>query len=224
MKHGVIAIILFFSVQLCKAANPASTGYVDKKFAAIQQQIDTISTIAAIKHPVGSCLGGGVVFYTNPNINAPVGQRGLIVAVTDAALGVAWDASADTTVNNTLPGYFTGLNNTQNILETDNGTAAPQWPAADVAAAYNTTHNASCPGETCSPWYLPSQYELSQFYLTSFSVVNFGGGCTGYQPITGGAYWTSTQVNNTSIWIVDFDNGYIYGGNGQLNVRAVRYF
>ena len=242
MKQGIVAIVLSLVMPTSMAAtNPASTNYVDKKFAGIQQQIDAINKNPIIAHPIGSCYGGGVVFYVNPDANAVPGMKGLIIAPIDAATDVSWETGTPgggTAVNGTLPGYFTGFANTGYIEGTNNGTLLNPtylWPAADAATAYNSpSHNAPCPGETCTEWYLPSQYELNQFYLTSFnSLATFGFSCTDYIPITGNAYWTSTASSTsgtTSSWVVDFDNGNVYSTPSivappsPFNVRAVRAF
>ena len=227
MNKSITGLALSFAVSACFATNPASVAYVDKQIAitkaALVAQINSGSSIA---HPVGSCYGGGVVFYVNPDGTAAPGHRGLIMGLSDTPSPVAWDSSSGTAVTGTLPGYFTGDANTAAILSTNNSTSPPSWPAADAAVAYNTTPNAPCPGETCSNWYLPSQYELNQLYLMAVGVSGFGTNCPGYHAPSGTDYWSSTQYDANNAWEVAFTIGQVSSipSGFTLAVRPVRAF
>ncbi len=193
---------------------------VSTSFASTENQ-------PAIAHPVGSCYGGGVVFYLNKAPNPPAGQRGLIAALDDVPdTQIPWDLSGGTAVVGTSAAYFSGQNNTVNILSTVNDVpnrGDKTWPAAQAASQYTTTE--TCP--TCTPWYLPSQAELTTLYLESSNLKTFwtNPGCTGRAPKPT-LYWSSTQYGSNVAWYVDFDSGRVlfYPTVGPFEVRSVRAF
>ena len=231
------------------APNGASTAYVDKKFAGIQSQIDAIKMTPVVAHPLGSCYGGGVVFYVNLDQTAQPGHRGLIVAPSDAgstsisgcepgapglpAVVCAWNplGAGTPTVTYTATNpflYFTGESNTTNISPGTSPGTGGTWSAVDAVSYYNTTNPApACAG--CTSWYLPSQDELTLLYYQSNNITNFGAACpTGYSAPVLANYWSSSQQSDDSsrAWEVDFGAGYV--GNlpniGPLGVRPVRAF
>ena len=177
---------------------------------------------------VGDCYGGGVVFYVNPNQQAPAGQRGLIAAITDAPATkpsqlYAWDTTGNTCVGTVTAGkchtttkrnYFAGAPNTQKILNTK---TVGQWPAATAAATYN--------GGGAKDWYLPSQNESATLYFQSVNMGTFGRRC-GFLPFSLNDYWTSTQGVNGYAWHVDFAVGHVFGTTTitPLRVRPIRAF
>lgn len=206
MKHSIPAVLSLLTASI-SFANPSLT--------------------SVIPHPVGSCYGGGVVFYVNKEPNSPAGQQGLIAALQDVPdVQLNWDPSGGTEVVGTSASYFTGQNNTANILNTVNDTPNPgnkTWPAAQAASAYTTSD--TCP--TCTAWYLPSQGELATLYFQSTNFKSFwtNPGCTGTPP-NPELYWTSTQFESNTAWYVDFNSGRVlyYPTVGPFSVRTVRAF
>lgn len=209
-----------FSVLSCLLASTSFANNIDQP---------------AITHPVGSCYGGGIVFYINKEPNPPAGHQGLIAALNDVYSGtLAWDAAhppADATYVMTTSSYFTGLDNTNRILNTVNNYPNPgdkTWPAAQYASQYTTPE--TCP--TCTPWYLPTQDELATLYFQSVNFKNFWNNptCPGTAP--DGTYWSSTQFNQSkaaslfTAWQVSFDSGLIINTPtfGGAAVRAIRAF
>ncbi len=191
----------------------------------------------ALAHPVGSCYGGGVVFYVNKEPNPPAGQQGLIAALNDVYPGtLAWDGAAppaDATYVRTASSYFTGLDNTHRILNTVNNYPNPgdkTWPAAQYASQYTTSE--TCP--TCTAWYLPSQDELATLYFQSVNFKNFwnNASCVGTAP--DGTYWSSSQLSQSRktamqlymAWQVTFNSGLVINTPtfGGAEVRAIRAF
>ena len=168
-------------------------------------------------HPVGSCYGGGVVFYVTSG-----GQHGLIAALSDAASPLAWDTTGLAVVT-TQAQYFTGLANTTTILNTS---TAGSFPAAAAASSYATAETCS----TCTVWYLPAQEELSTLYSqANFSGASLWTNCAGTAPSA--IYWSSTQVNGTpvgviKVWTVDFtatgDAGKVVAPPNTMATEAVR--
>lgn len=223
MKQSSLGLFLVFSMPVCWASNPASTAYVDKQFAQIQTQIDQIKNNPAVAHPVGSCYGGGVVFYVNTTPNAPAGQRGLIAALADVSGGpFYWDTTFNTgTV--IAPGtvYFTGAANTAAITAQAN---PKRFEAANAAYTYN--------GGGFNDWYLPAQDELMTMYTQAhYSGASFWTQCGGTPPDNSGSfpasyYWSSSQVGLGVAWNVVFGTGVVYDvqTSNQLEVRAVRAF
>ncbi len=221
LKQSYVGLLLLGLVPMCFAGIPATTQYVDTQVAGVQSQIDAINSNPAIAHPVGSCYGGGVVYYVNPDANAAAGQRGLIVSLTDAGTPstYAWGPNPTDPVINTSAKYFTGLQNTVNI----EARSTADFPAANAANSYTST--ATC--DTCTPWYLPAQDELATLYFQSTNVTNFGTACAGYSaPSNVNAYWSSTQSDANNAWGVGFGSGSVGFGflNGTFRVRPVRAF
>lgn len=235
MKKSIF-VWLSLSASICFAAKPASTADVDAAAARLQTQIDTINnvlltqvnalnTIPAVAHPVGSCYGGGVVYYSSSDANAPAGQRGLIAAPTDAqylsSFTMPWQVGSITV--STKKTYFTGGSNSNAILATP-GT----FPAATAANNY-TVDSDTC--TECTSWYLPSQDELATLYAQSTSSIALGNttfwsACNGTAPgaITG--FWSSTQNNTNTAFAVLFSSGSVLSNpnSNNFHVRAVRAF
>lgn len=225
MKKSLCALFSL-SVSTAMAITPASTADVDTAAAKLQSQINSLNSIPAIAHPVGSCYGGGVVFYATSDANAPAGQRGLIAAPTDAQyLGsfiAAWQTGS--VAITTAKTYFTGDSNTTTILSTP-GT----FPAASAARAY------SVEGDTCTEctsWYLPSQNELATLYAQSTSSIALGdttfwSACNGSTPGIV-SYWSSSQLagNVNFAFAVNFNNGAVTStvNSSPQRIRAVRAF
>lgn len=239
-----ICVMLSLSASICLAAKPASTADVDAAAARLQAQINTINnvllaqintfraqvsalnTIPAVAHPVGSCYGGGVVYYASSDANAPAGQRGLIAAPTDAlsSTTMAWQSGGSTTVIPTpQKTYFTGETNTNAILST-----IGIFPAASAANSY-TADGDTC--TACTSWYLPSQDELATLYAQSTSSIALGdttfwSACSGSTPASS-SYWSSTQGTlNSQAFSVNFLTGIVTTSTNSSNfrVRAVRAF
>ena len=229
-----ICVLLSLSASVSLAAKPASIADVDAAAAQLQAQIDTINTqvdtlksIPAVAHPVGSCFGGGVVYYASSDANAPAGQRGLIAAPTDALSSstMAWQSGAATTVTPPLQKiYFSGEANTNAIMST-----IGIFPAAYAANSY-TTDDGEC--AECTSWYLPSQDELATLYAQSTSSIalvgdeSFWSLCSGSTPGPF-SYWSSTQGTlNSQAFSVSFSSGIVITSPSSSNfrVRAVRAF
>ena len=209
MKQTIFCIFLSFSSSLPILA------YAEGKTSENKS--------ASIAHPLGSCYGGGIIFYLNTTPNAPAGQRGLIVALSDASTGCnsptgtcVWDITGFT-AKLIAPhrDYFSGAENTKEILKALGESRAQ---AAYAASQYK--------GGGYSDWYLPAQKELSELYTqVSSTGENFWTGCGGSVP-SAGSYWSSTQLNTRVAWGIAFANGNVPYGvtTSSLGVRAIRAF
>lgn len=197
----------------------ADTSMTEPNVDEVAEVLQALIKTPATEHPVGSCYGGGVVYYVNPDPNAPAGKRGLIVALTDANSGkaLAWGPNLTTPLIRTSTLYFKGNINTVNILNR----STTDFPAA--TAANNYTTDGTC--ITCTAWYLPSQDELATLYYQSKNVVNFGNACDFTFP-TNNYYWSSSQSSSTNAWSVYFNLGDVLIDilDNPSKVRTVRSF
>lgn len=235
MKKNIWVLLMSLSASISFAVKPASTADVDAAAAQLQTQInainEVINSIPAVAHPVGSCYGGGVVYYASSDPNAPAGQRGLIAAPTDAqylnSFNIAWQTAPGPTVN-TQKTYFTGESNTDAILG-----AGRTFPAAIAANSY-TIEGDTC--TECTNWYLPSQNEIATLYAQSTSSIALGNttfwsACNGTTPGSTTSFWSSTYNTPSSVFAVHFISGSVSGQSNDpgnpanlLHVRAVRAF
>jgi hypothetical protein len=202
MKKSILSVSLSLLTSVCAASNPASTAYVDKQFAGIQTQFDAIKANPTVAHPVGSCYGGGVVYYVNTDPTASVGNQGLIAALSDAG-NLIWSNTIFTPTLAIATTYFTGAANTSYLVD--------NYPSSDTEAAY-AAHNYSGGGE--SDWYLPAQDELMTLYTQWKSKPSLFTQCGGTDPSTGTPnYWSSSQFATAmvagSALYVEFRNGFV---------------
>jgi hypothetical protein len=216
--------------------NPVSMDYVNQQITAAQAALTGLinTNTNAVTHPVGSCYGGGVVFYVDTSSQAVPGRQGLIAALDDAELSsvslLPWDVTNSSFTVFTDSKYFTGNANTDSILTTIGSNAQ----AAQAAFAYNTVVTETC--STCSKWYLPSQDELMTLFTQADSTPSIwtNTNCVGDAPIQTN-YWSSTQVYQTptsnALWVAfnlasGMFNGAVAGAptNTTYAVRAIKSF
>jgi 2-keto-3-deoxy-6-phosphogluconate aldolase len=165
----------------------------------------TINVIA-----IGSSYQGGIIAYifVSGEPGYVEGEtHGLIAAKVDQSTGISWAITEyqGIAVPGTLTTLGSGSANTDKII-TQNGAGSTY--AAGLARAYT--------GGNYTDWYLPSQDELNKLYLNRVAV----GGFTDF------SYWSSTELNSSSVWIQYFYNG-DHGNDlkkGSNYVRAVRTF
>ena len=154
---------------------------------------------------IGDSYGGGIIGYIyQPGDPGYISgeQHGLIVATSDQGLQV-W-GPLFSNVSGTSSSIGTGLTNTSLILST--------FIDRPIAASVCTAHN----GGGYNDWFLPSLNELEKFYVKK----NIIGGFAETE------YWTSTQIDILSSYLVRF---YIPGTppgdkNQSFRARACRYF
>jgi hypothetical protein len=153
--------------------------------------------------------GGGIVFYITDG-----GSHGMEVATVDQHTGIQWRNGVDVTTGATGTGIGTGPANTNTIISMQ-GAVATDY-AAGIAQAYN--------GGGKTDWFLPSSDEL---YTVWINLVNDGlGNNNGVGSFSPSGYWTSSEIDLTSVNFVSF----FAGGTGATSksnteyVRAVRYF
>ena len=228
MKLHMLSLAWAFATitPICYASSPASKQYIDAQVTSLRAQIASIPGVA---HPVGSCYGGGVVYYVNTS-SPGAQQHGLIASPTDANAGnnAAWVSRGIlTTIIASGSTYFTGEANTNLILDAINPNISLSFPAAIAAVEYNVPGD-SCPA--CTGWYLPSQEELVTLYAQATSSIalgnaNFWANCKGTSPQSQN-YWSSTQRVSNTAWYVFFQDGSTTSQSitRSYYVRSVRAF
>jgi len=167
---------------------------------------------------VGSCYGGGVVFYVNTIPNAAVGNQGLVAALNDVSASTyAWDTSGTLTLAGTSLSLFTGASNTTLLLATADGLAG-NMQAASMAHAYTDG--------TYNDWYLPSQGEIALLKAQAGTTSNLFTNCSGTNPLSASVYWSSSQYDTGDASYVSFSNGVVYVGplSTSYSVRAIRAY
>jgi len=190
--------------------NPVITANI-----SVDNSVSTVTAIATINlndvgeaAAIGDFRDGGVVFWVDPADNT----HGLVSAVSSQSFGAEWGCQG-TGVASTYSNIGSGAANTVAI----EATCTTQGTAADLAA------NLSLNGY--DDWFLPSRFELNEYY-TNKDIVNAtaeaNGGTTPHQ-----FYWSSTQsTSNLGAFVVNVTTG-VSGSSGKstlYGVRAVRAF
>lgn len=91
---------------------------------------------------------------------------------------------------------FAGKTNSQNII-----LAKPTESTADKCAAYSTE------GFGTNSWFLPSCGQWGVAQLNRVKIDTSISATIGSDPLSSGAYWTSTQYNSNDAWIFGWVNG-----------------
>lgn len=190
-------------------------------------------------HFVGELYQGGVVYYVNPDPNAPIGKRGLIAALQDIPgtkycyssnysndcsffLQSSWWSWDDLLTNNQL---FSGKENTEHILS-----QRPDEPLIAAAIAYNYFTNEDL---TSHEWFLPSSDEL-RLLLSQNEKLTQSSGFVSMFIHNINKYWSSSTVKYYSgmekrdMFMPMFSNNMLiddgYANEHSVRVRPIKYF
>ena len=168
-----------------------------------------VVTVTAGALAIGDAYQGGkiayILQYGDPGYVA--GQtHGLIAATADQSTGIRWWNGRKMDTGATGGDLGTGSANTTAIINAQ-GAVATSY-AAGLARAYR--------GGGYSDWYLPSQEELNQLYLSKDAIGGFGSG----------AYWSSTEYRADVADNQYFNDGHQDGDakDWAYRVRAARSF
>jgi hypothetical protein len=173
------------------------------------------------EHWLGEYYGGGVIFHLYKDANGV--EHGLICSAVDVAASAPYAPS-----NGQYIGAYSSWNgdaNTSAIL-TQNPS---EYSAALVCSNYER--------DGFSDWYLPAIEELNLIY-TYKCVINRSlsqiPGADEFLMNYNSQYWSSTEINQGSAWLVFFTQGYSnyynegyvpnYQKSNYFRVRAVRSF
>jgi len=158
---------------------------------------------------VGDLIENGIVFYIDET-----GHNGLVAAQEDLEGFYDWGCFNEYVDGADSEWIGSGLSNTIDI--TNQGCQAYNGGVTSAQAAIDTEIYGH------SDWYLPSQGELYQMYITigqGSENGNIGGFSNDW-------YWSSSESNNTLAWYVSFANGDAHGNYKASTgrVRVIRAF
>jgi hypothetical protein len=160
-------------------------------------------------HFIGESYGGGIVFYVYDG-----GQHGLIAATADQSGGLQWYNGTNRVTGTSGDGIGSGTMNTVMIVATQMADNQTGNFAAKVCADYSVAVG----GVNYGDWYLPSKDELTLLYQ---NVGPSNGNIIGLS----GAYWSSTEVDQTSAWLQSSANNWFHWSKDDpWSVRAIRAF
>ena len=175
---------------------------------------------------VGDFYGGGVVYYIfeSGDIGYVAGEtHGLIAAVEDQGVGVAWQANGVAG-----PGYYvetgatataigTGSTNTTTIIGFLEDLGELPY-AAGIARAYN--------GGGLNDWFLPSKIELNKMRANT-GTINTTAAANGGGDFEIANYWSSSESSLDMAVLKSFYNSNespVYFKSSGYHVRAARAF
>jgi len=157
---------------------------------------------------IGDYFRGGVVFYLDGS------GGGLICAVSDQSgeYEIEWWNGSYTTTGATATAIGTGQSNTTAIINNQG--------AGDYAATVCDNYTAGG-----YEWFLPSKDELNEMYLNK-AAINATAAANGGDDFEGTYYWSSTEIDISSVWEQSFSSGNQGSDNKDYlhSVRAVQAY
>jgi len=156
-------------------------------------------------HYIGESFQGGTLFWLDAT-----GQHGLIAG--PYTIGGRWHNGTYRYTGSMGDGLYAGEMNTTLIIATQLADNPTLNFAAKMCADYSVNQN----GVTYGDWYLPSRFELILLYMHKNAVSG----------LSNGFYWSSTEANGTSAFMMDFATGNQPSGDKAAggNVRPIRSF
>lgn len=160
---------------------------------------------------IGDFYEGGVIFYLDETK-----EHGLVCTVSEQSYGTTW--KCDTSVN--IQGadgiaIGTGAQNTEDILS-----LCDSSPTIAAAICNSLELNGF------TDWFLPSKDELNEIYENK-DLVDHTAVANGGELLQSTNYWSSSHLNNNTVWVQTFAQGGSQYGNSEddnNHVRAVRAF
>lgn len=198
-------------------ALPKPTNYTAGEGIAINNGVIQSTTA----HHLGELYHGGIVFFVDET-----GQHGLVASLGDVnkGQGVSWrnGDSGNRVTNARADGIFAGESNTRLIISQQ----TIDYHAGLFAALIAANYRVSADGQTPCPmpptqeilcygnWYLPSAFEL-QLLNNNIRQANL----VAFEPEF---YWSSTEVNVSNAWLINFATGELQASSKSNTVGRVR--
>jgi hypothetical protein len=187
---------------------PAGADADTSEIAALSDIINNDQ--AAPSLTIGDYIGGGIVFWVDPND----ATQGLVCAVDNQSTGIQWYNGVYTVTGASGTAIGTGAANTTAII------SAQGLTEVNYAAGLARAHN----GGGFTDWFLPSKDALHHIYTNRVTINTKAVENGGAASFTNGYYWTSTQSGSNVAAYQHFANGsqYYIDTNASFYVRAVR--
>jgi hypothetical protein len=187
---------------------PAGADADTSEIAALSDIINNDQ--AAPSLTIGDYIGGGIVFWVDPND----ATQGLVCAVDNQSTGIQWYNGVYIVTGASGTAIGTGAANTTAII------SAQGLTEVNYAAGLARAHN----GGGFTDWFLPSKDALHHMYTNRVTINTKAVENGGAASFTNGYYWTSTQSGSNVAAYQHFANGsqYYIDTNTSFYVRAVR--
>ncbi len=157
---------------------------------------------------IGDFHEGGIVFYIDSS-----GEQGLVVALSDQSFEAPWGCPPIVVQGADATQLGTGAQNTVDI----NSSCSTAGIAAALCADLQLNG--------FDDWFLPSQDELNELYITADAIeqaiIDNGGNA-----FDDTEYWTSSQQTSNTVFAQNFNGGtqLAFPEDQLKNVRAIRAF
>jgi hypothetical protein len=193
----------------------ATTAFVTAAITTTASDVSDLEAIiyndqAAPSLTIGDYIGGGIVFWVDPND----ATQGFVCAVDNQSTGIQWYNGVYTVTGASGTAIGTGAANTTAII------SAQGLTEVNYAAGLARAHN----GGGFTDWFLPSKDALHHIYTNRVTINTKAVENGGAASFTNGYYWTSTQSGSNVAAYQHFANGsqYYIDTNTSFYVRAVR--
>lgn len=210
------------SIKFGSTANTAARGdHVHDKATTVKNGFmssEDKTKINRIKtYEVGDLAHGGIVFWMDESE-----QHGLVCALEEQG-NIRWNVEGDPTPAHAFgDGPYAGEMNTMLIIAAQARLGSTAVPYA-ASVCNELLHGLN--GNSYGDWYLPSKTEL-QLIFENKLIINETVNKLGGEPLTDDYYWSSTERESGSAYVINMETGFpgILFTDDKYRVRAVRSF